>query len=119
MSGKLSEEQADDLLHIRQLLITRRCVLSVGRKAVVHQLSASDTQVLNPIDNIVTTEDLTTALRRNAAEDHELFYTVVRAVYRGVSLLANQHYLATPKAHASCPPSYADSALNSRCVALH
>ena len=83
-SCKLTAEQTQDLLHIRCLLITRRCVLSLERKIFVNQLAANDKQVLNPIGNIVTIEDLTTALRRNAAEDHETFYTVVRGVYRGV-----------------------------------
>ena len=81
----LSEEQACDLMHLRRLSITRRVVLSMQRKAFMAQLAASDSQVLNPTESILTVEELTKALSQNAVEDRKIFYKVARAVHRGVS----------------------------------
>lgn len=48
------------------------------------QLAATDQEVLNPTQNIVAVERLTHALKENAAEDHELYYKISRALFRGV-----------------------------------
>lgn len=87
---QLSEDQAKDLFFLRRLFLTRRCVLSMDRKALISQLAASDTEVLNPTENITTVEHLTATLKQNAAEDHELYYKVARAMFRGVSVCVNQ-----------------------------
>ena len=83
----LSDDQTKDLLFLRRLFLTRRCVLSMARKALISQLADTDSQVLNPTENILTVEHLTKTLRENAAEDHELYYKVARAMFRGVSLM--------------------------------
>ncbi len=74
-----------DLMHLRKLSMTRRFVLSLERKAHMIQLAISDSQVLNPTENILTVGRLTEELRQNAVEDQKIFYKVARAVHRGVS----------------------------------
>lgn len=83
----LSEEQMCDLMHLRRLSMTRRCVLSMERKALMIQLAISDSQVLNPTENILTVEELTHALQKNAGTDHQIFYKTAKAVHRGVLTL--------------------------------
>lgn len=84
----LSDDQAKDLLFLRRIFLTRRCVSSMDRKALINQLAATDGQVLNPTENIRAVEHLFTKLRENAAEDHELYYKVARAMFRGVCLVS-------------------------------
>ncbi len=81
---KLTDKQTQDLLHARRLLVTRRCVLSTERRIITNQLADNDANTSHPLDSIVTIEHLTAALRRNAAENHELYYRVARGVYCGV-----------------------------------
>ena len=61
-------------------------MLSMERKSLINQLTATDHEVLNPTDNIFQVEHLTNTLKENAAEDHELYYKVARAMFRGVSI---------------------------------
>ena len=75
--------------------MTRRCVLSMERKALMIQLAISDSQVLNPTENILTVEELTHALQKNAAADHQIFYKTAKAVHRGVSMQDNHIVLKT------------------------
>ena len=81
----LSDDQIADLLHLRKLYLTRRCVLSYERKAIMRKLSHIDCHILNPTSRMAELEDLTTALQQNAAEDYQMYYKVARSVYRGVS----------------------------------
>ena len=61
-------------------------MLSLERKSLINQLAATDHEVLNPTENIFQVEHLTNTLKENAAEDHELYYKVARAMFRGVSV---------------------------------
>lgn len=81
---ELSSAQIEDLLFLRRLFLTRRCVLSVERKNLTRQLAVSDHDVLNPSENMPAVDHLTDRLKDNAAEEHELFYKVARAIFRGV-----------------------------------
>ena len=81
----LSDDQIADLLHLRKLYLTRRCVLSYERKAIMSKLSHIDCHILNPTSHMAELEDLTSALQQNAAEDYQMYYKVARSVYRGVS----------------------------------
>ncbi|DBB11509.1 hypothetical protein WJX82_006916 [Trebouxia sp. C0006] len=80
----LSEDQTADLLHLRKLYLTRRCVLSLERKAIIRRLSQIDCHILNPTSCMAELQDLTGALQQNAAEDYQMYYKVARSVYRGV-----------------------------------
>lgn len=52
----------------------------------MRRLAATDQEVLNPTENILAVERLTHTLKENAAEDHELYYKIARATFRGVRL---------------------------------
>ena len=82
---KLSDGQITDLMHLRQLFLTRRCTLSLERKALMSQLQRVDSQVLNPTDNMAEVADVTNALQQNASEDYQMYYKIARSMYRGVS----------------------------------
>ena len=85
----LSEDQTADLLHLRKLYLTRRCVLSLERKAIIRRLSQIDCHILNPTSCMAELQDLTGALQQNAAEDYQMYYKVARSVYRGVSSISH------------------------------
>lgn len=72
------------------------------RKALMIQLAISDSQVLNPTENILTVEELTHALQKNAGTDHQIFYKTAKAVHRGVSMQDNHTLLHKLLTHA-CP----------------
>lgn len=82
----LTEAQAQDLMHLRRLYITRRCVLSMQRKSLMKQIADTDSQLLSPSPTVIRVEKLTEALHENSAEDYEVFYKIARAMYRGVSV---------------------------------
>ena len=83
---ELSDEQAQDLMHIRQLLITRSQVLRLERNTFLTKIATYDTVVPQFIPVIHEIEALTAAFRRKVDESHEMWYRVARAIYRGVSL---------------------------------
>ena len=82
----LSQAQVQDLLFLRRLNLTRRCTLSTERKALLHQMAASEAEALDHrSDNLQAVSLMATQLQKNAAEDRQVYYKLARALYRGVS----------------------------------
>lgn len=82
----LSQAQVQDLLFLRRLNLTRRCTLSTERKALLHQMAASEAEALNHrSDNLQAVSLMAAQLQQNAAEDRQVYYKLARALYRGVS----------------------------------
>lgn len=85
----LSEAQAQDLMFLRRLNLTKRCVLSTERKVLMHQMAISEAEVLNDrSDNLTTVSLLAAQMQHNTAEDRQVYYKLARALYRGVSSLS-------------------------------
>jgi len=80
----LSQAQVQDLLFLRRLNLTRRCTLSTERKALLHQMAASEA-LDHRSDNLQAVSLMATQLQKNAAEDRQVYYKLARALYRGVS----------------------------------
>lgn len=81
----LSESQVQDLLFIRRLNLTKRCVLSAERTALMQRMAASEAEALeNRCDHLQTVSLLTAQLQQNTAEDRQVYYKLARALYRGV-----------------------------------
>ena len=84
----LSESQVQDLLFIRRLNLTKRCVLSAERTALMQRMAASEAEALdNRCDHLQTVSLLTAQLQQNTAEDRQVYYKLAKALYRGVSTL--------------------------------
>lgn len=81
----LSNRQARDLMYIRRLNLTKQCILSAERKALMHQMAVSENAALiNRSDNLSTMSQLAAQLQQNTAEDQQVYYKLARALYRGV-----------------------------------
>lgn len=81
----LSEEQKADMLHLRRLYITRRCLHAMERQALLTQAAVSRDQMPMPSDNLTQTSDLAAALQKNAADDYRVYHRTACAGRRGVS----------------------------------
>lgn len=72
-------------MYIRRLNLTKRCLLSEERKALMHQMAVSENAALiNRDDNLLTVSQLAAQLQQNTAEDRQVYYKLARALYRGV-----------------------------------
>lgn len=81
----LSEAQAQDLMFMRCLNLTRRVTLSTERKALLQAMAASEAEGLrNRSDNLSCLSQLATKLQQNTADDRLVYYRLARALYRGV-----------------------------------
>lgn len=79
----LSEAQFQDIMLLRKLFLTKRCLLRAKRD----QLMATTSEPhLHPSDNVARMTDLAEQLKDNASEDQRLLYQMSRAFYCGVSL---------------------------------
>ena len=87
----LSEGQKADMLHLRRLYITRRCLHARERQALLSQAAACREQMPLPSDNLTQTSDLAAALQKNAADDYRVYHRVACAGRRGVSSRQLQH----------------------------
>ena len=104
----LSEAQAQDLMFLRRLNLTKRCVLSTERKVLMHQMAISEAEVLNDrSDNLTTVSLLAAQMQHNTAEDRQVYYKLARALYRGVSSLSQFEWWCRSESvdvawHTSC-----------------
>lgn len=88
----LSDSQVQDLLFIRRLNLTRRCVLSAERTALMRRMAASEAEALdNRSDHLQTVSLLAAQLQQNTAEDRQVYYKLAKALYRGVGTLICLH----------------------------
>lgn len=83
---ELSEEQVADLMHLRHLYLTKRALLALQRKALIHTLASFDSQLVHPSDNSATAEEVAAHLKDIAFEDQAVLYRIARAVWVGVSV---------------------------------
>ena len=90
----LSESQVQDLLFVRRLNLTKRCILSAERKALMQRMAASEADALdNRSDHLQTVSLLAAQLQQNTAEDRQVYYKLAKALYRGVRPLICLHTL--------------------------
>lgn len=83
---ELLEEQVADLMHLRHLYLTKRALLALQRKALIHSLASFDSQLVHPSDNSATAEEVAAHLKDIAFEDQAVLYRIARAVWVGVSV---------------------------------
>lgn len=81
----LSGEQVADLMHLRRLYFTKRALLALQRKALVHSMASYDSQLGHPSDNCTAAAEVAARLKDNAFEDTAVLYRISRAVWVGVS----------------------------------
>lgn len=80
----LSEEQVQDLMLLRLLYHSKRSQLRQERRRLVNQMSVVEDQCPHPCQHVVEMTNLSTLLKDNSRENHQLFYRIARVVYRGV-----------------------------------
>ena len=80
----LSEEQVQDLMLLRLLYHSKRSQLRQERRQLVNQMSVVEDQCPHPCQHVVEMTNLSTLLKDNSRENHQLFYRIARVVYRGV-----------------------------------
>ena len=103
----LSREQLDDVLHVRQLYLTKRGLLAEARNALVAEIHAVSGSILTAGNSATKLSSLTCKLQQNAMQDYLIYIKVCDAVRRGVSLLVNIHtyihtYISCMYAPQSC-----------------
>ena len=81
---QLSLAQADDILHLRRLVLTRRAVLAEERAAIISQLALTSGQMQNSKMEDVIVVKLTEALLKVSAEHRQALCTQTRAWGHGV-----------------------------------
>lgn len=81
---ELSDEQVADLMHLRQLYLTKRGQLALQRRALVNSLACCDDQLVHPSDNSATAAEVAARLKDIAFEDQAVLYRVARSVWVGV-----------------------------------
>ncbi|KAL0052652.1 hypothetical protein WJX82_005331 [Trebouxia sp. C0006] len=92
----LSEQQTEDMLHLRRMCITRRGQLANCRKAKLSQIPAecfSDIHMPHPAENVVKLHSLGAFVRENGSEDFKVWSATLCACLRGV-LTGRQHAMA-------------------------
>lgn len=100
----LSDSQVQDLLFIRRLNLTKRCVLSAERTALMRRMAASEAEALdNRSDHLQTVSLLAAQLQQNTAEDRQVYYKLAKALYRGVCTQICLHTFNCKHAHAPRP----------------
>ncbi|KAL3158665.1 hypothetical protein ABBQ32_011407 [Trebouxia sp. C0010 RCD-2024] len=80
----LSGEQVSDLMHLRRLYFTKRALLALQRKALVHSMASYDSQLGHPSDNCTAAAEVAARLKDNAFEDTTVLYRIARAVWVGI-----------------------------------
>ena len=70
---------------LRRLYHSKRGLLRIERRELVNQMASAEDEAPHPCEHVVTMSDLSTCLKDNAAENHQILYRVARALYRGVS----------------------------------
>ncbi len=83
-----SEEQVQDLLHLRRLFYGEQGVLERQRRVLVGKLSSTEAMVMTdspPQSNYSVLTSISHELRANAAEEHCLRLQCCCACFRGVS----------------------------------
>lgn len=78
----LSEAQLEDIMLLRQLFLTKRCLLRAKRDQL---MVATPEPHLHPSENVTRMTDLAEELKDNASKDQRLLYQMSRAFYCGVS----------------------------------
>lgn len=63
--------------------MTKRHWLNKERAAL---MARSQQEMPNPVDNVAKVAEMATKLQKNAAEDHQMLYSMSRATYCGVRL---------------------------------
>ena len=80
----LSGEQISDLMLVRLLYHSKQSLLRERRRDILSQMSAFEDQRPHPCQHVVKMTQLSTQLKDNSSENHQLYYRVARVLYRGV-----------------------------------
>ena len=78
----LTNDQFDDLMHLRWLFVTKRHIYDQRRSELMASVLE---QTSHPIDNLARVSDLSSQTLALANEDHNLLCLMSRALYCGVS----------------------------------
>ncbi|KAA6422014.1 MAG: hypothetical protein FRX49_08032 [Trebouxia sp. A1-2] len=83
---QLSDEQLDDMEHLRRIYITRRAVLAREREALVAQTARCiiNGQDQVPLPGSTKVSLLAAQLQQNAQEDYRVYHRIAAAARRGV-----------------------------------
>ena len=79
----LSEAQLEDIMLLRKLFLTKRCLLRAKRNQL---MLVTPERHLHPSENVTRMTDLAEELKDNASKDQRLLYQMSRAFYCGVGL---------------------------------
>lgn len=72
-------------MQLRGLYLTKRALLALQRKALVHSMASFDSQLAHPSDNSVSAADMAAQVKDIAFEDEAVLHRVARPVWLGLS----------------------------------
>ncbi len=78
----LSEEQADDLMYLRKVYLSRRGALLIKRQT--HLASMSAQQLPHPSDSLGSLLDFSTVMKEHAMQDYKAYHQLCFAMGYGV-----------------------------------
>ena len=81
----LTEAQRQDMMYLRRIYLTRRCLHAMERQALLARAAINRDQMPLPSDNLTHVSDLAARLQKNATEDYRVYHRVACAGRRGVS----------------------------------
>ena len=81
----LSQEQIEDVLHLRRLYLSRRALLAAERDSLLCKVHAAKPKQQYAADNLQQAMDVSARLRAIAVEDYTAYLKVACSVRRGVS----------------------------------
>ena len=81
----LSDEQVQDLMLVRLLYHSKRTWLRQERRQLLSRMYDVEDQSSHPCQHVCEMTDLSKHLKDNSARNHQLYYRVLRVIYRGVS----------------------------------
>ena len=76
----------EDMMHLRRLYLTKRCLLAFKRKAILAQTSVAGEKLVDVGNTTMHLSNVASKLKQNATDAYHAYLEVACAVRRGVRL---------------------------------